>query len=111
MVYIKSLMTWSIISFNLIFSSFVGDCDYDPLVSEILNEANPSRWINWIKALSGAEPIQTQNGEGKILTRSSLVLFEPDLPRARSTIYRRKDFIRRTYGQHLWTGITFGPWC
>jgi leucyl aminopeptidase len=78
MAYLKSFVIFSIISFNLIFSSFVGNCDYDPLVSEILNEANPSRWINWIKALSGAEPIQTQNGEEKILTRSSLVLFEPD---------------------------------
>lgn len=89
MTYLKSLLTFSIISFNLIFSSFIVDCNYDPLVEEILNEANPSRWINWIKALSGAEPIQTQNGEVKILTRSSLVLFEPD--RSPSAFHYLKD--------------------
>ncbi len=44
----------------------------------MLGEASSSRWLHWMKALSGAEPIQTQNGEEKILTRSNLVLFEPD---------------------------------
>jgi leucyl aminopeptidase len=78
MAFIKSALAFSLLTFNLIFSPVFNGCDYDPLVSEMLAEAKPSRWIDWMKALSGAEPIYTQDGEEKILTRSSLVLFEPD---------------------------------
>lgn len=78
MAYLKSLLTFSILGITLLFSSVGNGCDYNPLVSEMLVEADPSRWLNWMKALSGAEPIHTQNGEERILTRSSLVLFEPD---------------------------------
>jgi leucyl aminopeptidase len=62
----------------LVFSPLSPACKYDPNVAAMLAEAQPSRWLGWIKALSGAEPIQTSYGSEKILTRSSLVLFEPD---------------------------------
>jgi len=52
--------------------------DKDPIVAEILTEADQNRWIDWIAALSGAEPVHTSTGNGKILSRSSYILFEPD---------------------------------
>lgn len=48
-------------------------------VAAILEEGDPERWMGWIAALSGAQPIQTAQGESVIRTRSSFVMFEPDL--------------------------------
>ena len=78
MTTIKSLLAFGIISFNIIFAPAALNCDYDPLVSEMMAEAKPSSWLSWMRKLSGAEPIQTPEGEMLIKTRSSLVLFEPD---------------------------------
>lgn len=78
MANIKSLLALGIIIINLLFSPFELTCEYDPLVSEIITKANPSSWLSWMRELSGAEPIQTPEGEKIIKTRSSLVLFEPD---------------------------------
>ena len=78
MVFQKFFLTLSLLSLTLLFSPLASSCDYDPFVSEMLAETKPSRWLAWMKALSGAEPIQTEKGSEKILTRSSLVLFEPD---------------------------------
>jgi leucyl aminopeptidase len=50
---------------------------YDPTVNKILSESDQTRWLDWIAELSGEVPIQTAEGEEKILTRSSFVLFEP----------------------------------
>lgn len=52
--------------------------DKDPIVAEILSETDQTRWMDWIGALSGAEPVHTSTGDGKILSRSSYALFEPD---------------------------------
>ena len=53
-------------------------CGFDPLVADLLAETRTERWIHWIAALSGEQPVQTDLGEGRILSRSSYVLFEPD---------------------------------
>ena len=50
---------------------------YDPLVESILTETQPDRWLDWIASLSGEKPVKTAQGEGRILTRSSFVLFDP----------------------------------
>lgn len=56
---------------------------FNPIVNEILSGTNQNRWMEWIAALSGEMPIETSDGFGKILTRSSLVMFEPgDSPNA-----------------------------
>jgi leucyl aminopeptidase len=78
MTNLRSLFALSLLFINLISSPGVSTCKYDPFVAEMLNETSPSRWLAWVRALSGADPIQTENGMEKILTRSSLVLFEPD---------------------------------
>ena len=54
-------------------------CGYDPLIAEILSLGDQERWINWIAELSGARSILTEDGEAFIQTRSSLVMFEPNL--------------------------------
>lgn len=54
------------------------EVEQDPIVLEMLTESDPSRWVNWIRALSGDVQVQTKNGEGTIRTRSSYVLFEPN---------------------------------
>jgi len=51
---------------------------YDVIVADILAETQMNRWVNWIAALSGEIPVETALGSGKIQTRSSFVLFEPD---------------------------------
>jgi len=53
-------------------------CGYDPLIADLLAQADQARWVQWIAELSGAEPIQTPEGEAVISSRSSLILFEPD---------------------------------
>jgi len=55
-----------------------GDCTYDPIVADILSETQISRWTTWIAELSGEKPVKFSSGEGRILTRSSFVMFEPD---------------------------------
>ena len=52
-------------------------CGYDPLVADLLDQASQTRWVQWIAALSGAEPIETADGEAVITSRSSMILFEP----------------------------------
>ena len=52
-------------------------CGYDPLVADLLDQASQARWVRWIAELSGAEAIQTADGEGNIASRSSNILFEP----------------------------------
>ena len=52
-------------------------CGYDPLVADLLDQASQARWVRWIAELSGAEAIQTADGEGNITSRSSNILFEP----------------------------------
>lgn len=73
-----SILALSLFLFQTLYSPVNLDCDYDPFVSEMLSESKQYRWMGWIRALSGADPIQTENGEEIIQTRSSLVLFEPD---------------------------------
>ncbi|MBG0786843.1 MAG: M20/M25/M40 family metallo-hydrolase [Anaerolineaceae bacterium] len=53
------------------------DCGYDPLVATLLAQASQARWAQWIAELSGAAPIQTEDGEAVITSRSSHILFEP----------------------------------
>jgi len=50
----------------------------NPKVAEVLYEGDSTRWMNWIAVLSGAQPIQTAEGEVVIQTRSSFIMFEPD---------------------------------
>jgi leucyl aminopeptidase len=52
-------------------------CGYDPLVADLLDQADQARWVQWIAELSGAAPIQTDEGEAWITSRSSNILFEP----------------------------------
>jgi leucyl aminopeptidase len=52
-------------------------CGYDPLVADLLDQADQTRWVQWIAELSGAAPIQTAEGEAWITSRSSTILFEP----------------------------------
>jgi leucyl aminopeptidase len=52
-------------------------CGYDPLVADLLDQADQARWVQWIAELSGAAPIQTAEGEATITSRSSHILFEP----------------------------------
>ncbi len=53
-------------------------CEEDPRVESLLDEMHQVRWVHWIRALSGDLPVTTESGSGRILTRSSLVMFEPD---------------------------------
>jgi len=78
MTYLKSFMALSLILFQIFLPPFTNNSVYNPHVAEMLSAANPHRWMKWIRALSGADPIQTTDGMEKILTRSSLVMFEPD---------------------------------
>lgn len=85
----------------------VQGCAYDPQVAEILSQTDQSRWIQWIAELSGAAPIQTDEGEAWIKTRSSFVLFEPSREPTAFTYIKSelnelgyqegKDFIVHTY--------------
>lgn len=59
-------------------ASSTTSCDYDPVVADLLTETRQDRWIDWIASLSGEQPVQTNKGEGRIRSRSSYVLFEPD---------------------------------
>lgn len=49
---------------------------YDPLVAEILSQMDSARWMEAIAILSGAQPVNTSQGEARIKTRSNLVMFE-----------------------------------
>ena len=53
-------------------------CEREPQVQAMLNSMNQTRWVQWIRSLSGDQEVITDFGEGRILTRSSFVLFEPD---------------------------------
>jgi len=53
-------------------------CEEDPHVQALLDQMNQPRWVDWIGALSGERMVTTHYGEGRILTRSSYVMFEPD---------------------------------
>jgi hypothetical protein len=53
-------------------------CGYDLKVEAFLDNLDQVRWVNWIRALSGERPVITGTGSGRILTRSSFVMFEPD---------------------------------
>jgi hypothetical protein len=78
----RSLLLGVLIIVNIKPSLFI-DCQYNPLVAEMLTESQQNRWLDWIKALSGETTIHTQAGETRILTRSSMVMFEADgLPSA-----------------------------
>lgn len=72
------LIPFSLAFLSLILASTGVICDYDPLVADLLDEGSQDRWVDWIAALSGAEPIPTETGEAVISTRSSFVMFEPD---------------------------------
>ena len=82
-------------------------CGYDPLVAELLDQADQTRWVQWIAELSGAEPVQTPDGEATITSRSSNILFEPSYkPSAFDYLItelenlgfeKRSDFIIHTY--------------
>ena len=74
-----NLLSAVVIGFNLLLSPIRASSTihYDPLVQSILMETQPDRWLNWIAALSGEKPVVTADGEGRILTRSSFVLFDP----------------------------------
>ncbi len=53
-------------------------CEKDPGVESLLTEMSQERWVNWIGSLSGEQEVHTDFGDGRILTRSSFVMFEPD---------------------------------
>ena len=74
-----NLLSAVVIGFNLLLSPIRASSTihYDPLVGSILMETQPDRWLNWIAALSGEKSVVTADGEGRILTRSSFVLFDP----------------------------------
>lgn len=82
-------------------------CGYDPLVADLLAQADQARWVQWIAELSGAEPIQTTEGEATISSRSSTILFEPNYkPSAFDYLIteleqmgfgERSDFVIHTY--------------
>ena len=73
----------SLIAAALILTSVTGpaaadfQCGYDPLVANLLGQADQARWVQWIAELSGAASIQTAEGEAVIRSRSSYILFEP----------------------------------
>ena len=75
---LPSVIVFSILLFQTLFSPAIVACEDDPCVTEMLSEAKQYRWMHWISALSGAVPIRTEQGLARIQTRSSLVLFEPD---------------------------------
>jgi leucyl aminopeptidase len=82
-------------------------CGYDPLVADLLDQADQARWVQWIAELSGAAPIQTADGEATITSRSNHILFEPNYqPSAFDYLIaeleqlgfeERSDFIIHTY--------------
>lgn len=62
-----------------IFISIPGiNIQFNPLVADMLSASQQDRWLDWIKALSGDIPIHTEAGESRIMTRSSMVMFEND---------------------------------
>lgn len=52
-------------------------CEEDPQVAALLDGMSQARWVSWIGDLSGEREVTTDFGEGRILTRSSFVMFEP----------------------------------
>lgn len=80
--------------FNLAFTPFPQiEDNYDPVVAQMLTESQSNRWVDWIAALSGEVPVRTADGEGRILTRSSYVLFEPE-PAPSAFTYLQEELIR-----------------
>ena len=51
------------------------DCDFDPLVDELLREPGRIRWLDWIEKLSGVEPVHVAGQEYTIETRWSSPMF------------------------------------
>jgi len=72
------LLSAAILVLNNLSTPPAANCDHDPVVADLLAETRQNRWIDWIAHLSGEQPVQTAKGEGRILSRSSYVLFEPD---------------------------------
>ena len=83
-------------------------CERDPGVQAMLDSMNQTRWVQWIRSLSGDQKVTTDFGEARILTRSSFVMFEPDrVPSAFQYLQDEledmgfmpgEDFIIHTYG-------------
>lgn len=63
---------------GLILQPQIDLCEADPQVAALLDEMHPTRWVQWIEFLSGQRPVTTEFGAGRIRTRSSFVMFEPD---------------------------------
>jgi leucyl aminopeptidase len=66
------------------------DCSYDTQVEDLLNQTTQDTWSDWIRQLSGADPV-TVNGESvTIATRYSFSLFDG------SSNARAYDFVKET---------------
>jgi len=91
-IFLTLLMGFTL--FSLAFTTIPQTKDhYDPVVAQMLTESQSNRWVDWIKALSGEVPVRTADSEGKILTRSSYVLFEPESAPSAFT-YLQEELIR-----------------
>jgi hypothetical protein len=75
--FLRALFT--VLLTNLIFQPQPYVCEEAPQVQALLDEMSQARWVNWIGDLSGEREIHTDTGKGRILTRSSFVMFEPDI--------------------------------
>ena len=71
-------LLFPIIIASLILQPQTYACNEDPRVAALLSEMRQNRWVNWIGYLSGEWEVKTDSGEGRIQTRSSFVMFEPD---------------------------------
>lgn len=58
-------------------------CGFDPAVENILNELEPSEWVNWIELLSGEKPVTMSGETYTIQTRFTESMFSGD-PDARA---------------------------
>lgn len=61
-------------------------CKYNPMTSELLENTNLNKWIDWIEKLSGAEPVQISGLNTYIQTRETRLMFT-DQPHARAYDY------------------------
>jgi hypothetical protein len=52
-------------------------CEADSQVAALLDGMSQARWVSWIGDLSGEREVTTDSGEGRILTRSRFMMFEP----------------------------------
>jgi hypothetical protein len=51
-------------------------CAYHPKISQMLALTNPDQWLDWVKQLSGAKPVQIGGKEFTIQTRYTPALFD-----------------------------------